>query len=333
MKYENISLIHLEKGLDISYNRGETNKEVIFSFDKNKNFIQKFTYTVDIHSSEIDNILSNVDKTISINEDCFLYYSFQYQESFAHYLTQCLPKIKYYLENDDKILVVPKSTYTNLCKDIFNILEISDSKILVLENNIEYIFKNLTTVEHVGPQWHGVGGEINSDGIEIYKKIRNNLKLTPNYNPYRKIYLKRDGKPNPLYGNGEIGIFRKIDNESELEKFLLDNEFEIVELGTKTIKEKSEELADAYIVVTQIGANCMNLIFSNSIKNLLLLSNDYPIGKDYYFKLIDNLNPFFCTKEIFEHPSSYYGADVKNSSNNPFFVDIHRISNYIKTLE
>lgn len=333
MKYSNISLVHLEKGLSVQYNGWENNKETVFSFDSNGNFIQKFTYTVDVHSNQINNILLNVDKTIVINENCFLYYSFQYQESFAHYFTQCLPKLKYYLENSDKILVVPRSTYTNLCKDIFNILEISNKKILILENNIRYIFNSLTTVEHIGTQWNGVGGEINFDGIEIYKKIRNKLKLTPNQTPHRKIYLKRDGKPNLLYGNGEIGILRKINNESELENFLLNNGFEIVELGTKSIKEKSEQLADAHTIVTQIGANCINLIFSNSIKHLLLLSNDYPIGKDYYFNLVDSLNPILCTKTIFEHPSSCYGVDLKNSSNNPFSVDIHRINDYIKNLE
>ena len=49
-----------------------------------------------------------------------------------------------------------------------------------MKNNIEYVFKTITTVEHIGPQWCGTGGEINFDAIEIYKKIRNNLELIPN---------------------------------------------------------------------------------------------------------------------------------------------------------
>jgi capsular polysaccharide biosynthesis protein len=332
MKYENISIVHLENGIDIDYNNTESNKEVIFSFDVEKNFIQKFTYTVDIHSDQIKNILSGVDRTIYIDTNCFLYYAFQYQESFAHYLTQCLPKIKYFLENSDKILVVPKSTYNNLCKDLFNVIGIDLNRVLVLENNIEYVFKTITTVEHIGPQWCGTGGEINFDAIEIYKKIRNNLELIPNKNPHRKIYLKRDGNSNSLYGNGEIGIFRKIDNENELIKFLSDSGFEIIELGSKTIKEKSKQLQDAHTVITQIGSNCMNLIFSNSIKNILLLSNDFPLGKDYYFQLIDILNPILSTKEIFQYSSSVYGADIKNPTNNPFSVDINTIKNYIDNL-
>ena len=329
MKYENISIVHLENGIDVNFNNNESNKEVIFSFDSCKKFIQKFTYPVDIFSNNIESIIENVDNLIHIDDECFFYYSFQFQVSFAHYFTQCLPKIKYFLENSDKILVVPKSTYNNLCKDLFNVIGIDLNRILVLENNIEYLFRTITTVEHIGPQWCGTGGEINFDSIEIYKKIRNNLGLIPNKNPYRKIYLKRDCNPNSLYGNGEIGIFRKIDNENELIKFLSDSGFEIIELGSKTIKEKSKQLQDAHTVITQIGSNCMNLIFSNSIKNVLFLSNDLPVGKDYYFQLIDILNPILSTKEIFQYSSSVYGADIKNPTNNPFNVDINTIKNYM----
>lgn len=332
MIYENISIVHLEKGVDVTFNGNESNKEVIFSFDFNKNFIQKFTYIVDIYSEQICNILDNVDTTVYVNDECFFYYSFNYQESFAHYLSQCLPKIKYYLEDKTKLLVVPKSTYNNLCKDIFNILGITNENILVLENNINYIFKNISTVEHNGNQWHGVGGEINYDGVDVYKKIRNNLNLIKNENPHRKVYLKRDGKKSLVYGNGEVGITRKIVNEDELINILSSNGFEIIELGEKTIYEKSNELRDIHTVITQIGANCMNFIFSNSIKNVLLLSNEYPLGKEYYFKLIDIINPIQCDKQIFEYGSTIYGADVKNSTNNPFLIDIHKISNYIYNL-
>lgn len=332
MIYENISIVHLENGINVTFNGNESNKEVIFSFDCNKNFIQKFTYTVEIYSEQIQNILSNVDKTVYIDDECFLYYSFNYQESFAHYLTQCLPKIKYYLQDKTRLLVVPKSTYNNLCKDIFNILGIKNENILVLENNVNYIFKNIFIVEHTGSQWHGVGGEINYDGVDVYKKIRNNLNLIVNENPHRKVYLKRDGKKNLEYGNCEVGITRKIVNEDELINFLSSNGFEIIELGEKSILEKSNELGDIHTLITQIGANFMNFIFSNSIKNILLLSNEYPLGIAYYFKLIDIINPIECNKQIFEHPSTMYGVDVKNSTNNPFLVDIHRISNYINSL-
>lgn len=339
MNYSDISIIHLEKGLDIFYNcpwthnSNQSNKEIIFFFDKNKNFIQKTTYSLDIHSEYIPNMVENVSSRICISDECFFYYSFYYQVSYAHYLTQCLPKIKYYMDDMSKILVVPRSTYNQLCKDIFNLLNIPNEKILILEDNIEYIFSDITVIEHIGKQWDGVGGEINYDGIEVYKKIRNSYGVQINSRPHRKVYLKRSGSSNYLYGNGEVGIFRKIDNENELIKFLKGRGFEIVELGSKSINEKFYEMRDIHTLITQIGSNFMNIIFCNSVKNVLLLSNDFPLGLDYYFGIIDILNPIEHNKDIFTYSSSIYGADPKNHTNNPFKVDIDQIDKYLQRIE
>lgn len=332
MNYFNISIVHLEKGIDVSFNGNESNREIVFFFDDNRNYIQNITYPVEIHFDNVSNIIEDTKEKICINEKCFLYYSFYYQVSYAHYLTQCVPKLKYYMNDMSRTLVIPKSTYNKFCKDILSILGISEEKILVLEDNIEYVFDDISTVEHIGPQWNGVGGEINLDGIDVYKKIRSSLGLGCNTNPHRKVYLKRDGKSNSSYGNGEVGIFRKIDNEHELISLLVDQGFEIIELGTKTIEEKRYELRDVRILVSQIGANLMNLIFCNSLKNVLLLSNEYPLGSEYYFGLIDYLNPISANKEIFTHLSSHSGVDSKNITNNPFVVDIHRIKNYLQSL-
>lgn len=332
MNYNNISIIHLKNGINVSFNGNESNKEIVFFFDENKNYIQKTTYPVEIHFDNVNNILDNIKEKIYIKEKCFFYYSFYYQVSYAHYLTQCVPKLKYYMNDMSRTLVIPKSTYNKFCKDILSILNIPEEKILVLDDNIEYVFDDIFTVEHIGSQWNGVGGEINLDGIDVYKKIRTSLRLECNTNPYRKVYLKRDGKSNSSYGNGEVGIFRKIDNEDELITLLIDQGFEIIELGTKTIKEKTNDLRDIHTLVTQIGANLMNLIFCNSLKNLLLLSNEYPLGSEYYCGLIDYLNPILANKKIFTYSSSSCGADPKNITNNPFVVDIHRIKNYLQTL-
>ena len=333
MNYKNISIVHLEQGLDVSFNGHDTNKEVVFSFDSNKKFIQKFTYPVDICSPKIKNILTNTNSKIHIRDECFFYYSFYFQISYAHYLTQCLPKLNYYLNELDKTLVIPRSSYTNLCKDICNLLELDNTKILILEDNVEYSFDNIQTVDHIGSEWDGVGGEVNNSGVSIYEKLRDSLGLSPNKTPHRKVYLKRDGKKNLDYGNGEVGIFRKIDNENELIDLLTANGFEIIELGTKRIEEKSECLKDIHTVITQIGANCMNLIFSNSIKNVLLLSNDSPIGQNYYFDIIDKLNPINSNKKMFISRSSDGRVDPKNTTNRPFSVDLNEIQKYLCGLE
>ena len=333
MNYKGISIVHLEKGLDVSFNGNETNREVVFSFDSNKKFIQKFTYPVDICSPTIEHTLENTNSKVYVREKCFFYYSFYFQISYAHYLTQCLPKLKYYLSDPSKTLVIPRSTYTKLCKNIFDLIGLNGAKLLILEDNVEYIFDDIQTIEHIGDEWEGVGGKVNNAGVDMYAKIRDSLKLSSNENPHRTVYLKRDGKSNTSYGNGEVGVLRRIDNEDELVNLLIENGFEIIELGNKSIEEKSECLRDIHTVITQLGANCMNLIFSNSIKNVLLLSNDSPVGQDYYFDIIDKVNPIQSNKLMITSISSTIHADPKNETNNPFSMDLNKIQKYLCDIE
>jgi len=327
MRYFNLTLVHLEDGIEIIYPTGKYG-EVLFFYDDADKFLQHTTWPVDI-SADFNRIIKCAEKTVYIEEDCFLYYSFGHQISYAHYLTQCLPKLHYY--DKEKKLVVPKSTYNILSKNIFELLEIPEERILVLEDNIRYVFKNIDTIPHIGPQWHGVGGQINDAGVEVCKKLRNSLNIKSSENPTRKVYLKRNQNVSLEHNNGQVGKYRRISNEEELIELLVQNGFEILELGDMTIQEKVEALKDINVLITQLGANICNLIFSNTTNNILLLSNDRPIGEHYYFGLLDKLN-LTQSKNLFTYPSSPYNVDPENSTNASFEVNLEDINKYLKNI-
>jgi capsular polysaccharide biosynthesis protein len=241
-------------------------------------------------------------------------------------MSQTLPKLLYY--NRDDILVIPKSTYTILCKDILRELKIEEDKILILEDNIKYIFKNLKTSHH---EYHGPGGIIHPDMYTICNLLRSNLGISNNL-CRRNVYLRRDGIPNKDFGNGEVGHYRKIVNESEIISYLENIGFEIIHLGDKTIKEKCDLLKDINILITPLGANCMNLIFSNCPRNILMLSNDRPIGPDYFINLCNVLNSCSVNGRTITYPSLNYNEDPKNSTNSPFEVNLNDIINYIDAI-
>jgi capsular polysaccharide biosynthesis protein len=320
-----IQLIHFESGVEVDYNNSEKNPEWVFAFDSSNNFLQKFTYPCDIFSEEISSMLQKTKDTIIVEEDSFLYYSFWYQNSFSHYMCQNLPKLLYYNRTDR--LVIPKSTYTILCKDILELLNIENDRLLILEDNIKYIFKNLKTTHH---EYHGPGGLIHNDMYSICELLRKNLNITGNLTT-RNVYLKRDGVVNIEFGNGEVGHYRKIVNETEIISYLETQGFEIIHLGDKTIREKCELLKDINILITPLGANCMNLIFSNCPKNILMLSNDRPIGPEYFINLCNALNNCSVNSRVITYPSINLNEDPKNSTNSPFRVDLSDIINYIET--
>ena len=129
MRYFNLTLVHLEDGVEITYSTGK-NREVLFFYDDTDRFLENTTWPVRI-DADFKKILRGVEETIYIEEDCFLYYAFSLQVSYAHYLTQCLPKLHYY--DLEKKLVIPRSTYNILSKSIFKLLGIPEDRILVLE--------------------------------------------------------------------------------------------------------------------------------------------------------------------------------------------------------
>ena len=146
MKYSNISLVHLEEGIKVFVNN-TSNRDVLFFYDENENYIQQTTYPyVDIKAKEIDTIIKNSKEEILVEEECFLYYSFNFQVSYAHYLTQCLPKLNFYLKDLSKKLVIPKSTYNIFCKNILSLLKIPENNIFILEDNVRYIFTNFSCI-------------------------------------------------------------------------------------------------------------------------------------------------------------------------------------------
>ena len=326
-KHSNIKLIHIVDGVDIKYNDWEENKETLFAFDSNNTFMQKFTYPCDIHSDRIDSLIECLN-TVDVDENCFLYYSYQYQISFAHYVSQCLPKIKYVIDDHSLKIVIPRSTYTSMCREMLDIFDIREDRIIMLEDNILYNFKNLHTMDNI---YHSPGGFVHPDVVYVCSKIRSKLNINKS-TPYRKVYLKKDGFVNVEFNNTEVGISRKIVNESEIISYLESNGFEIIHLGDKTMSEKAEILKDIKVLITQLGANCMNFVFANGIEKCLLLSNDRPVGSDYYVNVSYMLTGSIINFNMIQYPSIDLNADPKNSTNSPFYVNMDDVVNYVRSL-
>ena len=121
-----MKLIYFEDGIKINYNQCETNIENIFGLDEQNNIIQYFTFQTNItilDKNEFDKNVNNSKKIFL--ENGFLFYSFRYQISFAHYITQTVPKLYEYINNYSNYkLLIPNSSYNKLCRDILQKLNI-----------------------------------------------------------------------------------------------------------------------------------------------------------------------------------------------------------------
>jgi capsular polysaccharide biosynthesis protein len=321
-----MKIIHIKSGLNIKYNNNETTKEIVFGINNSNNIIQNTTFQLNIEILDpftFNNIIEKSEKKLI--EKGFLFYSYAYEKSFAHYLCQTVPKLYDYINTYSNYkLLIPESRYNNLCKDILKLLNISESQIVILEDGIIYDILDYI----ITPIYHAIPSYMTSNQLSIFKKIRDNLEIKQNLNPRRNIYIKRDGIPNDNFGNSETGILRQIKNENELIDSLRIKGFEIISLGDKHIIENIILLNDINICITPLGANMLNFIFSNAPKKIICLSNHNNFGFEQYISTIDNLNNCKTNHNLLRYNS--ISIDPLNQWNGSFNVNIKDI---IKTID
>jgi capsular polysaccharide biosynthesis protein len=324
------TIIYSRDGIDIDYNANEKNKEIVFFLDDHNRIIQNRTFDCVIYPnpSQFDSFIREAESKDTVYlENGFLFYSYRYQISFVHYMTQNVPKLYDYIHSHmaDTKLLIPKYEYNRLCRNILDLVGIPETNIILLEDSTFYrIGRFVTSVKYVAPP-----GSFTKSHVEIYNMIRRPLCIQPS-TKQRLIYLQRDGVPSPEFNNSETGSKRVMFNEPEFVEKLRSIEFEIVTLGDKTIEQKHQLLSNAYIIITPLGANAFNLVFTNAPTHVIFLSNDRNFGENYYPCLSEVLNSEKIQTRTFRYPS--VDTDPLNYWNASFTINIDEIINYIKTI-
>ena len=306
--------------------------ESIFGFNINKELIQNFTFQCEItYSNDVQTYFNTIlNKDVIEIENGYLFYSFNYQLSYTHFMTQTTPKLLEYMNNYSNYkLLIPKKYYNNLYKDIIKYSNIDINNIILLESDTKYYIKDC--VRGIQYCTHH-GNNYTNEHISIYKLLNKNI--SNNIIPYnfKKIYIKRDGNANNTNNNMECGIYRYIINEEELIIQLKEKGYEIITLGDKSLEEKVKILMNAEYIISQLGANCMNFIFLKNIKNILILSNTEPICHDYFVSISKIVNNIEYNDKLLLFNSIKEKCDPKNSTNSPFYVDVNMVLNYVNTI-
>ena len=99
--------------------------------------------------------------------------------------------------------------------------------------------------------------------------------------------------------------------------------FEIISLGDKHINEKKILLDDINIVLTPLGANMLNFIFSNAPKKIICMSNHNNFGFEQFISIIEILNGCKTNSKLLRYNS--IDIDPLNQWNGSFNVNIKDI--------
>lgn len=317
-------IYYSDEDIPIKLVNGTNYHENVFLFDSEKKV--KSTFLCDIKYENIKNI--NYDKCICIDNICFLFYSNSQEKAYGHYIKEFLIRLNYILKLKEKInikIIIPNKYYYSYIKDLFEMMDLANDVLLLYDKTL-YNFKKIIFL----PQ-NANFNSISNEEINSLNKIRNLLNIKKNINPTKRIYLQRDENNYNKNGCYNVGFTRKILNELELIDNLKKLNFTIIKLGNNNIIEKSSILNDAEIIITQTGGTCVNLLFSNTPKKLLFLSNQTPIFTNYIESILNN-------KKIVKNTDVNYkllkyktliNHDNENNTNGTFNVNIDEINSFI----
>lgn len=234
----------------------------------------------------------------------------------------------YLLKNLECKIIIPNRIdrergiyfYNSILKDILKILGLEDRVIITEDVNLY----NKNPI--------GTGAWTWSIEKQIFfNTIRNKLPMF--YSGPKNIYIVRD------WGNkkGEIGghnkMIRGIINSTEVESFLKENNYFIVDLSDKTFSEKKSILQNAESVITQTSASCVNLFLCENVKKIILLTNDVFIMGKYFLPYVQHCEnvkihelPFKSHEK--EKYTSNRGEELGIDNAN-FYVDLNILNRYI----
>lgn len=308
-----------KQGIPVSFRNYPTQHdyETVIGLHNNNTVIEDFTFKAVVYDkNKLDNLLSRTPvETIAYG---YLFYSFKYQVSFHHFMASTAPMIKDYIDKYPTYkLLVPEHCYNALCKDICNLFSVTDDRIIILRDKHLYQVMNLAT-----RTWDDDVFNLSASIMDTFRHLRDTVGTSTSVPKIRRIYIQRDRSGNEAFNNSNTGTYRAIVNEDVLIAKLKEVGFEIVTLGTRTMREKKELLEGAKTIVTPLGANCLNLLFSTP-ERVVFLSNASGLGSVFYTDLVRVFNQ--CSVETLKFNNIRDKCDPHNQWNSPFEVDVDAI--------
>ncbi|MBC7473466.1 MAG: glycosyltransferase family 61 protein [Candidatus Sericytochromatia bacterium] len=263
------------------------------NFKQKNNFLRSsITIQDNLGANKVDFFLYNKSKEIEyLDEEVFLLPYF-WHYNYHHWLIECLPRIKYFLETEElkNVKIALPANMSNFQKESFKLFDIPDNRIIYC--NQDYKFKKV---------YFSSLGNFSKD--EIFW-LRNYIfsKLDIEANPHKKYYISRND-----------ASLRRINNENQLTDFLKSSGYEILNLSGVSFIEQVKIFSQAKSIIAPHGAGLTNMIFApDGCRITELAPNDYV---NHCFWLLANVMNFEYT----------FLSGQKISENRDFNIDLEQL--------
>ena len=232
------------------------------------------------HKDRFDFYISSDENELSLSEsqkraikyidkDIFIM-NYNWGWNYHNMYYECLPQIYIYIEllkhNKDLHVSIPLN-FLEMFKHIFLFLNL-DSEMIIKEENFQCktcMFSNFCKLYFLS----GISLDMHPYHYKINSLIKDNLKYNRNELTNKLLYLSRRGN---LAGKN-----RYIINDCEINNLIIENNGKITYLEDNTLQEKYNLVSNNETIITQVGANLVNLYFSDisNTKKIILLAPSF----------------------------------------------------------
>ncbi len=233
--------------------------------------------------------------------------------SFGHYIWNLFPILYYYKQyHYDMILCFSERINNSIMKNLINILQIDNSKIKILEDNVCYYINDIYTYQITNSEW------IFSPVKWLVKYVRFNTNIA---SENRTLYIK--------YNSNNKSTLRKIINNDEIEQYCINHNIDILDMSKYTIEEKAQIMPKYKTIIVMYSSGINNAIFDYNLINLISFNSRglHEAHGDIAIKWIQSIRN--------EKINSYYYIFENGSlePNGDIYLDINWLNNIMQMIK
>ncbi len=200
----------------------------------------------------------------------------EWSANYFHWMTDCLPRLWLGLNTGISNRVILHDSYQRL-PYVTQSLELLGIQPVYYKSHENLWVKNLVLTPRTStfPNFHE----------ELTRKTREKLSVSPEKEPFRKVYISRKFAPK-----------RKTHNEIDVELLMIRHGFEVVYTEKLSLKEQIKLMSETKILVSLHGAALTNMLFLPKGSKIIELRNQGDAETQCYYNLANALKlPYYYT--------------------------------------
>ena len=213
--------------------------------------------------------------------------SCDHDANYFHWLVECLPKllmVNSLPQLEGVPLLVPTGLHQNLERALERV-NVSERRVIRLDPGVGYRVRRLIYPSPLSRILDRYGGQLVFDEdivlshkwiSKVARALRNNAPFVRK--PWRRLYLARR----------HAGL-RSLENEEELERLMLEHNFEIVALDDVSLDFQIELFSQAAMIVAPTGAALTNMLFCQPGAKVIIFMSNHDITNYYFWSQLGDI--------------------------------------------